>query len=223
MKTRSALKWPSVEDATRRINVLIGDQTETDMAARDLIVLMRELGRVTAERNHLKYEEIIDNALEEQAALAAEPASGEATPQSSNNRGYAAPPPPPRQGEEAFDGPIMAQLVRNNAELMAARDAAREYGVQARLREKAAEDKRIHDTDALRAENAADGSDRRGDEGGSGTRFSDYHEAISRNAPRSPQNPPAKKPRPHRAKCSHVTPTRVVGRRRHPRQRRARS
>ena len=77
------MKWPTVEDATRRINILIGDQAETDMAARDLIVLMRELGRVTAENNHLKYErqEIIDNALEEQAALTAEPASGEAKEQ----------------------------------------------------------------------------------------------------------------------------------------------
>ena len=70
-------KWPTVADATRRINVLIEGQTEgpaADMAARDLIVLMRELGRVTAEGNHLKYErqEIIDNALEEQAALEAE-------------------------------------------------------------------------------------------------------------------------------------------------------
>ena len=60
-----------------------------------------------------------------------------------------------------FDGPIMATLVQNNAalraknaELVAERDAAREYGVQARLREKAAEDRRIHDTDALRAQNA---------------------------------------------------------------------
>ena len=84
-------------------------------------------------------------------ALAAEPASGEAK-------------------LEEFDGPIMATLVQNNAalraqnaELVAERDAAREHGVQARLREKAAEDRRIHDTDALRqradeatrAENAA--------------------------------------------------------------------
>ena len=47
------MKWPTVEDATRRINILIGDQAETDMAARDLIVLMRELGRVTAENADL--------------------------------------------------------------------------------------------------------------------------------------------------------------------------
>ena len=32
----------------------------------------------------------------------------------------AAPPSPPTQGEEEFDGPIMAQLVRNNDELRAA-------------------------------------------------------------------------------------------------------
>ena len=53
--------------AAHRECILIGDQAETDIAARDLIVLMRELGRVTAEVNHLKYErqEIIDNALEE--------------------------------------------------------------------------------------------------------------------------------------------------------------
>ena len=48
------MKWPTVEDATRRINILIGDQAETDMAARDLIVLMRELGRVTAENAALR-------------------------------------------------------------------------------------------------------------------------------------------------------------------------
>ena len=45
-------------------------------------------------------------------------------------------------------------LLAQNAELVAERDAAREHGAQARLREKAAEDKRIHDTDALRAQNA---------------------------------------------------------------------
>ena len=118
--------------------------SEVALNASDLLVLMRELGRVTAECNHLKYErqEIIDNALKEQAALeeenrrlrdaldetrrramtlgytglahfigvtmmeidaalATEPASGEATSQSSNNRGYAAPPPPPKQGGAA--------------------------------------------------------------------------------------------------------------------------
>ena len=73
-KVKRDPKWPSVEDATRRINVLIEGQTEgpeADMAARDLIVLMRELGRVTAEGNHLKYErqEIIYNALKEQTVL----------------------------------------------------------------------------------------------------------------------------------------------------------
>jgi hypothetical protein len=46
------------------------------------------------------------------------------------------------------------ELHKKNAELVAERNAAREHGVQARLREKAAEDKRIHDTDALRAQNA---------------------------------------------------------------------
>ena len=40
--------------ATRRITILIGDQAETDMAARDLIVLMRELGRVTDENAALR-------------------------------------------------------------------------------------------------------------------------------------------------------------------------
>jgi hypothetical protein len=49
--------WPSVEDAKRRINILIEGQTEgpaADMVARDLIVLMRELGRVTAELGEKK-------------------------------------------------------------------------------------------------------------------------------------------------------------------------
>jgi hypothetical protein len=50
---------------------------------------------------------------------------------------------------------IARDLRAQNAELVAERDAAREHGGQARLREKAAEDKRIHDTDALRAENFA--------------------------------------------------------------------
>ena len=48
----------------------------------------------------------------------------------------------------------IAYLRAQNAELVAERDAAREYGAQVRLREKAAEDRRIHDTDALRAQNA---------------------------------------------------------------------
>jgi hypothetical protein len=48
----------------------------------------------------------------------------------------------------------IGRLTAQNAKLVAERDAAREHGVQARLREKAAEDKRIHDTDALRAQNA---------------------------------------------------------------------
>ena len=123
------MKWPTVEDATRRINILIGDQAETDMAARDLIVLMRELGRVTAENNHLKYEqqEIIDNALEEQAALryAAPPASiipcyrgghncsWPACPQDCDGRLGRASPPPPTQDEKERARGIIAQMDRS--------------------------------------------------------------------------------------------------------------
>lgn len=53
-KVDRTVKWPTVEDATRRITVLIEGQTEgpeADIAARDLIVIMRELGRLTAERD----------------------------------------------------------------------------------------------------------------------------------------------------------------------------
>jgi hypothetical protein len=46
--------WPGVDDAMRRITILIGDQAETDIAARDLIVVMREIGRLTAENAELK-------------------------------------------------------------------------------------------------------------------------------------------------------------------------
>jgi hypothetical protein len=43
-------KWPSVEDAMSRINAIINAMKDdgVGVAARDLIVLMRELGRVTA-------------------------------------------------------------------------------------------------------------------------------------------------------------------------------
>lgn len=56
-KVERAPKWPTVEEAKHRITVLVEGQTEgpaADMAARDLIVLMRELGRLTAENAALK-------------------------------------------------------------------------------------------------------------------------------------------------------------------------
>ena len=79
-------KWPSVEDATRRTNVLIDSMKDDGVgaAARDLIVLMRELGRVTAELKALKLQVSFDRRMREYLtacksdALAAEPASGEA-------------------------------------------------------------------------------------------------------------------------------------------------
>jgi hypothetical protein len=62
-------KWPSVEDATGRINVVIDTMKEdgVGVAARDLIVLMRELGRVTAEGAR-QYEENV-NQIAKYAAL----------------------------------------------------------------------------------------------------------------------------------------------------------
>ena len=56
-KVKRTPKWPTVEEATHRITVLIEGQTEgpaADMAARDLIVLMRELGRLMAENAALR-------------------------------------------------------------------------------------------------------------------------------------------------------------------------
>ena len=112
------MKWPTVEDATRRINILIGDQAETDMAARDLIVLMRELGRVTAENVDLR------------RPLASEPASGDADTYADAFREAAitgqafvkdgrllksedvyAPPPPPTLGDVELWEPIRQVLL----------------------------------------------------------------------------------------------------------------
>ena len=48
----SDAQWPTVEEAVKRLAIRIGDHSSTDVVevnAADLIVAMRELGRLTAE------------------------------------------------------------------------------------------------------------------------------------------------------------------------------
>jgi hypothetical protein len=53
LKTERAVKWPSVEEAKRRLEILIEGQS-AEMAARDLIVIMREIGRLMNENADLR-------------------------------------------------------------------------------------------------------------------------------------------------------------------------
>ena len=56
-KVKRTPKWPTVEEAVKRIAMRIGDHSSTDvveMNAADLIVAMREIGRLTAQNAALR-------------------------------------------------------------------------------------------------------------------------------------------------------------------------
>jgi hypothetical protein len=58
-KVERKVLWPNIDDAKRRVTVLINNEgidVKIEMEALDLLVLMREIGRLTAENAELSHQ-----------------------------------------------------------------------------------------------------------------------------------------------------------------------